>query len=767
MGNGQIRAMQEEQYRNQHGGKDKKYNKQNLEIIQNRLQLRQDIKGIKSNSQSRTPLAQSMTFEDTQKLKVQHQLQQKVRNATPTGTQGLSNPANITGTHFTSLSKTFDISENNMENKKHTHHRNTSIMNSSADSIQLSKSKQSQQQAHNKSNNNNHDVTSNSLQVPNLKLGDRLKTAVGPQSYSQRNNLQNSMAKSHANADPFGFEDDQQDLFNQVLDSQDNFGPNSKQYQNLLEYYRKGSNPNEDHFKGRGSRTSRGNRKMSDQTSAKNLLNSNLQTQEESNSQEVGTNKNHTPTRATNKFAARMQKYMNSQAISPTSSSHEQTNSSGNGIDDSNSSSRSSRLNSNRDDLLDAESLGLGGLQFSQVPVNSFDGMENSRLSRSNGFYPGDMNDNDGSGANTGRHNSHSQTTETEEEEGVIDQGDGYKLSIMRKKRPLIVTADNEQNTDSNNAMKAAQANRNFMEFPRFDNTHNINGNNGASGNSPNFPSILEETKKDEDDETTNGSQEDGGVNSIAPRNPDATTTMYMRSKYLQKLSQNRMIDPSGAHKPKTHQTIIIWDWDDTLMSSTFLSPYQPHILRQSVRKKLPKPVQQQLDHLQELIIKLLQKSVKQGSTYIITNAGHGWVELSAARYLPVLYRELLWHSKKNGINIISARAQYEKLIPNGFKEWKFKTFHALAAKMDKDIITNIVAIGDSQIEIDAATSLQLLFKEAYVKTVKLKEQPNLVELTKQVELITSQFEEICSCAKNLTIRLQKVQDEDQNKTQQ
>ena len=40
------------------------------------------------------------------------------------------------------------------------------------------------------------------------------------------------------------------------------------------------------------------------------------------------------------------------------------------------------------------------------------------------------------------RHHSH--TTETEEEDGVIDQGDGYKLSIMRKKRPLIVTDDND-----------------------------------------------------------------------------------------------------------------------------------------------------------------------------------------------------------------------------------------------------------------------------------------------------------------------------------
>ena len=44
---------------------------------------------------------------------------------------------------------------------------------------------------------------------------------------------------------------------------------------------------------------------------------------------------------------------------------------------------------------------------------------------------------------------------------------------------------------------------------------------------------------------------------------------------------------------------------------------------------------------------------------------------------------------------------------------------------------------------------------------MKLKEQPNLVELTKQIELILSQFEEIVSCAKNLTIRLQKVQEEE------
>lgn len=87
-----------------------------------------------------------------------------------------------------------------------------------------------------------------------------------------------------------------------------------------------------------------------------------------------------------------------------------------------------------------------------------------------------------------------------------------------------------------------------------------------------------------------------------------------------------------------------------------------------------------------------------------------------------------------------------------------------LGETMNKELITNIVAIGDSQIEIDAATQLSESFKVSCLKTVKLKEQPNVVELIRQVELIHNQFEEICCCAKNLTIRLQKVQ-EDPNKT--
>ncbi len=64
-------------------------------------------------------------------------------------------------------------------------------------------------------------------------------------------------------------------------------------------------------------------------------------------------------------------------------------------------------------------------------------------------------------------------------------------------------------------------------------------------------------------------------------------------------------------------------------------------------------------------MISLLNKSVEMGPTYIITNAGHGWVELSSARFMPRLFKDLIMNAKKNGIYVISARALYERTMPS------------------------------------------------------------------------------------------------------
>lgn len=64
-----------------------------------------------------------------------------------------------------------------------------------------------------------------------------------------------------------------------------------------------------------------------------------------------------------------------------------------------------------------SDSFDFDGLQFSHIPAMSHDGMGDVP-------YP----DN----------HKTTHTTETEEEYAIIDRGDDYKLSIMRKKRPLV-----------------------------------------------------------------------------------------------------------------------------------------------------------------------------------------------------------------------------------------------------------------------------------------------------------------------------------------
>lgn len=49
------------------------------------------------------------------------------------------------------------------------------------------------------------------------------------------------------------------------------------------------------------------------------------------------------------------------------------------------------------------------------------------------------------------------------------------------------------------------------------------------------------------------------------------------------------------------------------------------------------------------------------------------------------------------------------------------------------------------------------MFKKSCLKAVKLKDSPTLSELTKQLELLTKQFEHITTTAKSVIIRLQKI----------
>lgn len=70
--------------------------------------------------------------------------------------------------------------------------------------------------------------------------------------------------------------------------------------------------------------------------------------------------------------------------------------------------------------------------------------------------------------------------------------------------------------------------------------------------------------------------------------------------------------------------------------------------------------------------------------------------------------------------------------------------------------IKNLIAIGDSMFELDAAHMLAMEFDKALIKTIKFKEFPKPNELVRQLSLVISKFDEIVNGSRNVTIKLEK-----------
>jgi hypothetical protein len=198
--------------------------------------------------------------------------------------------------------------------------------------------------------------------------------------------------------------------------------------------------------------------------------------------------------------------------------------------------------------------------------------------------------------------------------------------------------------------------------------------------------------------------------------------------------------------KKKSHNTIIIFDWDDTLLCTTFLTPNG--IFYDNI--KIDKKDLDKITKLESLTYEILKTSIECGDTFIITNAAPGWVEYSTKRFYPKVFPLL------SKLNILSARGEFEKKFPRDSRQWKILTFLRLLKIVDINLITNFICLGDSVIEMEAAHIFASRFSKIYIKTVKFREYPSPEELYKQLHLISNQFYTIYSTVKNLTIKVER-----------
>ncbi len=158
----------------------------------------------------------------------------------------------------------------------------------------------------------------------------------------------------------------------------------------------------------------------------------------------------------------------------------------------------------------------------------------------------------------------------------------------------------------------------------------------------------------------------------------------------------------------------------------------------------------EKISKLETLTYNILKASIEKGDTFIVTNAAPGWVEYSSKRFYPKVLPLL------SKLKIISARGEFEKKYPGNSRQWKISTFLKITKIFDTDLLTNLICLGDSLIEMEAAHILASKFKQVYIKTVKFRENPSPEELYKQLQLILDQFDQIFSAVKNLTIKVER-----------
>jgi phosphoglycolate phosphatase-like HAD superfamily hydrolase len=193
------------------------------------------------------------------------------------------------------------------------------------------------------------------------------------------------------------------------------------------------------------------------------------------------------------------------------------------------------------------------------------------------------------------------------------------------------------------------------------------------------------------------------------------------------------------AQRPLKYQAVIIFDWDDTLICTSFLSK----------RADLPRTAafDRQMKKVEESAVKILRQATQAGRVLIITNAVDGWVEYSAKEYMPEILPVL------RRVEVVSARHRYGSQFPDEAAQWKVHTFLD-AQKRLPQILTNLIAVGDSDFEMDAARIMGHRFAEGLTKTVKLRENPAPEELVKDLEFLSRNFTSVVDSVKNLQLNV-------------
>ena len=153
--------------------------------------------------------------------------------------------------------------------------------------------------------------------------------------------------------------------------------------------------------------------------------------------------------------------------------------------------------------------------------------------------------------------------------------------------------------------------------------------------------------------------------------------------------------------------------------------------------KPLPASLTRDLALLEEDVLRLLNACQQRGRCVIVTNAAKGWVQQSGRRFVPRVVKHLV----DQQISVVSAQAAFAASCPSGDPaDWKKKAF--LRELTGSNI--NMVSIGDSIFEREAAHFASKQSRVGTTKTVKFVDSPTIEQLRRQLATLTGKIDMIC-----------------------
>jgi len=188
-------------------------------------------------------------------------------------------------------------------------------------------------------------------------------------------------------------------------------------------------------------------------------------------------------------------------------------------------------------------------------------------------------------------------------------------------------------------------------------------------------------------------------------------------------------------------ETLFIFDWDDTVLPSTWL---QRQHLRLDDASTVSQWQREKLAEVANSAIELIRNAKQCGTVVLVTNAERGWIELSCRKFLPTLMPLL------ESVKSVSARTTFESRGVTSPLEWKLRAFESeISTIYSRETLNcsasrkNVLSLGDSLHEREALLRATADLPNCVSKALKFVERPDISQICKQQSLVNSCFDRV------------------------